>query len=95
MTIMHACFTVSTSPTLIATIPEGNPLTSVVISNADNQPIFVGDNTVAKTGAQTGVKIAAGTNTQVWLNAGDELYGISNAGTASYAISVLYSNVIP
>ena len=94
MAVVHYCYTVSTTPTLIASIPVGNPLTAVTISNADNQPIFIGDATVTKTGANTGVKVGTGANTQVWVNAGDKLYGISSAGTAAYAISVLWSNVL-
>ena len=94
MAINHATFTVGTTPTLIATIAAGNPLTSVVVSNSDNGSIFIGDATVAKTGQSLGLKVGANVNTQVWLNAGDTLYAISSAGTSAYAVGVLYSEVV-
>ncbi|CAB4128289.1 hypothetical protein UFOVP225_20 [uncultured Caudovirales phage] len=95
--LKHDSFTLAANtPTIIATIPLNNPTTSVVITNADTGSVFVGDSSVS-TGANVdrGIKIAAGTNQQVWLNGGDVLYGISLAGTSAYAVAVLYSPVIP
>jgi hypothetical protein len=97
MALTHNAFTLAANtPTLLCTIPAGNPITSVVITNADAASVFIGDNSVA-TGAtiDRGIKIANGTNQQVWLNAGDSLYGISLAGTSAYNVSVLYSVVMP
>lgn len=96
MALVHEAFTLAANTaTVIATIPEGNPLTSVIVTNADSASLWIGDSTVASgASADRGIKIATGTNQQVWLNAGDVLYGISLGGTASYAVSVLYSNVV-
>jgi hypothetical protein len=95
--LKHDAFALAaTTPLVIATIPAGNPLTSVVITNADSASVFIGDSSVV-TGntADRGIKIAAGTNQQIWLNAGDVLYAVSLAGTGgAYNVSVLYSNVL-
>lgn len=94
MAVYHDTYTVGTSATLIATIPDKNPLTAVSIFNDDNSAIFVGDITVATTGVNRGISIPKSTvaNT-LWLNAGDKLYAISSAGTAANTVSVLYSGV--
>ena len=96
MALVHNAFTLAANtPTLLCTIPAGNPLTSVIVTNADTASVFIGDASVA-TGATAdrGVRIATLTNQQVWLNAGDSLYAISLAGTSAYNVSVLYSNVL-
>ena len=96
MALNHVSFTLAANTaTLIAEIPEGNPLTSVTVTNVDTASVYLGDSTVA-TGATAdrGIRVATNTNQQVWLNAGDKLYAISLAGTAAYAVAVLYSNVL-
>lgn len=96
MALNHASFTLAANTaTLIAEIPAGNPLTSVTITNVDSASVYIGDATVA-TGASAdrGIRVATNTNQQVYLNAGDKLYAISLAGTAAYAVAVLYSNVL-
>ena len=94
MALIHDSFTVTTSPTLLATIPAGNPTTIVTISNDDNSSVFIGDSTVAASGADKGITVVKNVNYNVSLNAGDKLYGISAAGTASNAVTVFYSKVI-
>jgi hypothetical protein len=80
---------------LIATIPEGNPLTNVIITNVNAASVYIGDSSVATAGtADRGIKIAANSTERIWLNAGDVLYAISSAGTgSSYDVAVLYSKV--
>jgi len=94
MALVHDSFTVTTSPTLIATIPAKNPTTIVTISNDDNSSIFIGDETVAASGADKGITVVKNVNYNLSLNAGDKLYAISAAGTSAYAVSVFYSKVI-
>jgi hypothetical protein len=94
MAIVHNSVTVGTSATIIATIPAGNPLTAVQISNSDTNPIFLGDSSVAVSGAAKGVRMATVTNLQVWLNAGDVLYAVSSAGTSANAVGVVFSKII-
>lgn len=94
MALVHDTFTVTTSPTLIATIPAKNPTIMVTVVNDDNSSIYIGDSTVAASGADKGLTVVKNTSYNIALNAGDNLYAISSAGTASNSVSVLYSKVI-
>ena len=94
MTLVHNSVTVpATTATVIATIPVGNPLTCVHVSNSDTAAIFVGDYSISNSGADKGVKIAAAAALDIWLNSGDSLYGYSVAGTSANAVAVLFSTV--
>jgi hypothetical protein len=94
MALNHSTYTVGTTPTLIAEIPAKNPYTAVLIFNDDNNPIFVGDSSVAASGADRGLIINKSTvSSQIWLNAGDKLYAVSIAGTAPDKVTVLYSGI--
>ena len=94
MAIYHQAFTVGTSPTLIAEIPEGNPKTSVFIYNNDNSEILIGDLTVAVSGVDTGLRIPKQIVFEIELNAEDKLYAVSAAGTSANAVVTLFSRVI-
>jgi hypothetical protein len=97
MALVHNSFILAAAtPALIATIPAGNPLTAILVTNANASSVWIGDASVASGNtADRGVKVATGTTQQMWLNAGDELYAISQAGTgSSYDVSVLYSKVV-
>lgn len=92
MTLYHNTYTVGTTPTLIADILPKNPGVAVLVFNDDNNPIYVGDSTVATTGVDRGLIINKSTvSSQIWLNAKDKLYAISTAGTAANTVTVLYS----
>jgi hypothetical protein len=96
MALVHNSFILAAAtPTVIATIPAGNPLTSVLITNVNASSVYIGDASVA-TGntVDRGIKIATDSTKEIWLNAGDVLYAISSAGTgSSYDVAVLYSTV--
>jgi hypothetical protein len=95
MTLIHNSFTVETTPTLIATIPAGNPTTIVSVVNDDNSSIYIGDITVsASSGVDKGLTVTKNTVYNIPINARDSLYAISAAGTAPYAVSILYSTVV-
>jgi uncharacterized Zn-binding protein involved in type VI secretion len=95
MTLVHNSVTVpATTATLIATIPVGNPLTCVHVSNSDTAIIFVGDSSLSNTGADKGARVAISGSLDIWLNSGDSLYAYSVAGTSANAVAVLYSKVI-
>jgi hypothetical protein len=97
MALVHNSFVLAANtPLLIATIPEGNPLTHVVVTNANAQSVFIGDSSVAaSSAADRGIRIATVSNQEFWLNAGDQLYAVSAAGTGSaYDVAVLYSKVV-
>jgi hypothetical protein len=94
MPIEHQAFTVGTTATLIAQIPEGNPKTSVFIYNNDNSQIYIGDSAVTVSGVETGLHIAKQTVFEIELNAEDKLYAVSAAGTSANAVVTLFSRVI-
>jgi len=94
MTLIHNSVTVpATTATVIATIPEGNPLTAVHVSNLDSAAIFIGDSSLSNTGADKGFRISASASHDFWLNSGDSLYAYSVAGTAANTVTVLFSTV--
>jgi hypothetical protein len=95
MSLTHNSVTVpSATATIIATIPEGNPLTCVHVANLDSAAIFIGDSSLSNTGVDKGFKIAASASYDFWLNAEDSLYAYSVAGTAANTVTVLFSKVI-
>ena len=95
MTLVHNSVTVpATTATVIATIPTGNPLTCVHVSNSDSAAIFVGDSSLSNSGADKGAKISAAAALDIWLNSGDSLYAYSVAGTSANAVAVLFSKVV-
>lgn len=94
MALVHDAFTVGTSATLIATIPAGNPTTTVAVVNEDNSSIFIGDSSVTASGVDKGLPVVKSTVYNIQLNANDKLYAVSAAGTLANAVVVLYSKVI-
>ncbi len=93
MAVYHQSYTVGTTPTLIIDIPAKNPLTQVTVYNGDNNPIFLGDITVATSGVDKGIPIAKSTvASNAWVSAGDKIYAIAAAETAAYAVTVFWSS---
>ena len=97
MALSHESFTLAAAtPKLIASIPAGNHPVHVSITNVNAVAIFLGDSTVSASGnADRGIKVASEATREIWLNAGDDLYAISAAGTgSSFDVAVLYSKVL-
>jgi rRNA processing protein Krr1/Pno1 len=94
MAIVHESFTIQTTPTLIAEIPEGNPATEVQICNHENHAIFVGDATVAISGVDKGLNIIKDSVYVITLNAEDKLYAIAATTSPANAVTILYSKVV-
>lgn len=90
----HVNATVGTTPTLVVTIPAGNPTTVVGIQNNHSGSIYLGDDTISTTGATQGLIVAAGGYVSLWMNSSDELYAIAAATTATGAVKVVYSSVV-
>jgi len=93
MALIHQSFTVGTSAVLLVTVPEKSPETTVQIVNDDNNSIYIGDATVATSGADKGLTVKKDTIHVIKLNAGDKLYGVAAIATGSNAVTVLYSSV--
>jgi hypothetical protein len=81
--------TVGTSPTLICTLASQGD--GVLIQNSGSNPVFVGDPTVAASGANAGIQVAAGeTLTIPGVHSGapsfaPPLYGVVATGTTTVA----------
>ena len=91
MALFHGNVTVQTTATLILQVSQTTRYTAVSFQNNHSAAIFIGDDTIAVSGATKGHTIAAGANFQLWLNAGDKVYAISAATTADGAVNILYS----
>ena len=92
MAIQHINATTQTSVTALHTIKTGlKGAVAVQIYNGHSAAIFIGDSTIATSGATIGRTIAASGSLQLWANSGDTIYGISVAGSASGAIVITYS----
>lgn len=93
MAVEHTNVTVKTIATPIVALATGLPYTAVQICNGDTQSIWIGDASIATSGATKGTVITAGSVFTIWLHAGDVLYGISAAGTAAGAVTAVYSGI--
>jgi hypothetical protein len=92
MALIHLNNQVQTTATLIASLPPSmGQGKAVQIYNGHSAAIFVGDITIATSGATIGRTIAASGTFQLWLNGGDKIYAISAAQTAAGAVVVTYS----
>ena len=92
MALNHANITVGTAPTPLLTVPNGVGYIAVQVNNRDSAAIFLGDNAVTNTvGINGGQNLAASASVQLWLRGNDTLYAVSAAGTATGAVSVIYS----
>lgn len=79
--------------TALFTVPKGATQCYVTIQNRSASTIAVGDDTLgAVTGADSGVAIVASGQLQLWLNAGDTIYGYCGS-TITNSVVVLYSYV--
>ena len=94
MAIVHESFTVGSTPVLIVNLPEGNPATVVTVFNDANHTIYIGEATVAASGADKGVPAYKDYIYTVTLNAEDKLYAVSATTSPANALTVLYSRVI-
>jgi uncharacterized membrane protein YjjB (DUF3815 family) len=91
MAFNHTNVTVGTTPTILFTVPSGLAYTAVQICNNHTAPLYLGDISVAVSGATRGNQLASNASVQIWLNAGDTIYGVTAAATATGAISIIYS----
>jgi hypothetical protein len=90
MALQHINAQVSTAVTKIVKIPAGVQQTAIQVYNNTGAAIYLGDTSVAATGANVGNALANGASVQIWLQAGDELYAICATSPSGY-LSVIYS----
>jgi hypothetical protein len=70
---------------------NARPQTPITVYNGHGASIFVGDTTIATSGATIGRTIAAGTSQTFYASANDTIYAISAAASAAGAIVLTYS----
>ena len=70
---------------------NARPQTVISIYNGHSAAIFIGDSTIATSGATIGRTIANGTSQTFNACAGDQIWGISAAASAAGAIVITYS----
>jgi len=92
MAFQHVNASTFTTPTAIFTAPTGIPRqTPINIHNGHSAAIFVGDQTIATSGATIGRTIGANANQVFYVNGGDTVWAISAAASATGAIVITYS----
>jgi hypothetical protein len=70
---------------------NAKPQTPITIYNGHSAAIFVGDGTIATSGATIGRTIANGTSQTFYASANDIIYAISAAASAAGAVVITYS----
>ena len=93
MALVHVNATTATTAQPLFTLPSGLHSTAVQICNNHTAVLYIGDASVSTTGATRGSQIAVNASQQVWLNAGDTVWAITAAASATGAISIIYSGI--
>jgi hypothetical protein len=83
--------TLTTTSVLFQVDANAKPLTPVTVYNGHSASIFVGDSSIATSGATIGRTIAAANSQTFYVNANDIIYAISAAASAAGAIVITYS----
>jgi hypothetical protein len=92
MAFQHINTSTFTTTQILLTIPTGIPRqTPITVYNGHGASIFIGDSTIATSGATIGRTLAAAASQTFYVNGGDVIYGISAAASAKGAIVITYS----
>jgi hypothetical protein len=92
MALIHVnASTQTTAAVLFQVSANARPLTPVTLYNGHSASIFVGDSTVATSGATIGRTIPAASSQTFYVGANDIVYAISAAASAAGAIVITYS----
>ena len=70
---------------------NARPLTPITIYNGHSASIFVGDSTIATSGATIGRTIPAASSQTFYVNPNDVVYAISAAASATGAVVITYT----
>jgi hypothetical protein len=92
MAFIHVNTQTLTTPSVLLKIsPNAKPLTPITVYNGHSAAIFVGDTTIATSGATIGRTIPAASSQTFYVSANDIIYGISAAASATGAVVVTYT----
>jgi hypothetical protein len=83
--------TLTTTSALLTIDRNAKPLTPITIYNGHSAAIFIGDATIAASGATIGRTIPAASSQTFYVNANDVVYAISAAASAAGAVVITYS----
>jgi hypothetical protein len=83
--------TLTTSSILFTVDANARVLTPVTIYNGHGASIFIGDSTIATSGATIGRTIPTATSQTFYVNPNDVIYAISAAASTTGAIVITYT----
>jgi hypothetical protein len=83
--------TLTTASMLLTIDRNAKPLTPITIYNGHSAAIFVGDETIATSGATIGRTIPAASSQTFYVNPNDVVWAISAAASATGAVVITYS----
>ena len=87
----HNASTLTVTSILHQVDKNARPQTPITIYNGHSAAIFIGDSTIATSGATIGRTIGNGTSQTFYASANDIIYAISAAASAAGAIVITYS----
>jgi hypothetical protein len=92
MAFQHINASTLTTPSKLITIALNIPRqTPITVYNGHSGSIFIGDSTIATSGATIGRTLAAAASQTFYVNGGDTIWAISAAASAAGAIVITYS----
>ena len=92
MAFQHVNASTFTSASILFKVnANAQPLTPVSIYNGHSASIFVGDSSIATSGATIGRTIPTATSQIFYVNPNDVVYAISAAASATGAIVITYT----
>jgi hypothetical protein len=92
MAFKHVNSQTLTTPSVLLTIDRNaKPLTPINIYNGHSNTIYIGDETIAVSGATVGRPIPTAASQIFYANANDVIYAISAVASAAGAVIVTYS----
>ena len=92
MAFKHINSQTLTTPSILFTVDKNaKPLTPVTIYNGHSAAIFIGDASIATSGATIGRTIPNAQSQTFYVNAHDNIYAISAAASAAGAVVITYS----
>jgi len=92
MAFKHINSQTLTTPSVLLTIDKNaRPLVPITIYNGHSASIFVGDATIAVSGATIGRTIPATSSQTFYVMPNDVVYAISAAASAAGAVVITYS----
>ena len=92
MAFKHINASTLTVPSILHQVDvNARPQTPITVYNGHSGTIFVGDATIATSGATIGRTLAAGTSQTFYASKNDVIYAISAAASATGVIVLTYS----